>query len=289
MGQITLQKRKRRKITTALPSPEIILEGFQDGENVKFFVKINFDDSGKYLSKDSKIILYPMTKQGVVLLPIYLGTVGEIKIDEKGYFVTDEMMENLYFNLKISTANSNVEGFAYKLRFKKPESGEGEVEDQDGDQQSILPIVEVPNQSIPFKVLMQPVQGEPPTLFVRSGLKNKIKSSAITQYIVTTSAIKTIITNYILDRESDGDIFKEKWEILIKNLINDKKFMFPSREEALDRSGTLNSEIEDIIEDVITQFGRKRKFRGTQYSLSDAFINEVSLPKDEEENENDSM
>jgi len=106
---------------------------------------------------------------------------------------------------------------------------------------------------------------------------------------VTTSAIKTIITNYILDRESDGDLFKEKWEILIKDLINDKKFTFPSREEALDRSGTLNSEIEDIIEDVITQFGRKRKFRGTQYSLSDAFINEVSLPQEEGENENDSM
>ena len=43
-----------------------------------------------------------MTKQGVVLLPIYLGTVGKIEIDEKGYFVTDEMMENLYFNLKAS-------------------------------------------------------------------------------------------------------------------------------------------------------------------------------------------
>ena len=37
-----------------------------------------------------------MTKQGVVLLPIYLGTVGKIEIDEKGYFVTDEIMENLY-------------------------------------------------------------------------------------------------------------------------------------------------------------------------------------------------
>ena len=84
-------------------------------------------------------------------------------------------------------------------------------------------------------------------------------------------------------------MFKEKWEILIKDLINDKKFTFPSREEALDRSGTLNSEIEDIIEDVITQFGRKRKFRGTQYSLSDAFINEVSLSQEEGENENDSM
>ena len=95
MGQITLQKNKRRKITTAFPSPEIILEGFQDHENVKFFVKINFVDSEKYLSKESKIILYPMTKQGVVLLPIYLGTVGKIEIDEKGYFVTDEIMENL--------------------------------------------------------------------------------------------------------------------------------------------------------------------------------------------------
>ena len=36
MGQITLQKEKGVKLH-ALPNPEIILEGFQDGENVKFF------------------------------------------------------------------------------------------------------------------------------------------------------------------------------------------------------------------------------------------------------------
>jgi len=289
MGQITLQKKKRRKITSALPNPEIILEGFQDENNVNFLVKLNFGDSKKHLSDNSKIILYPMTKQGVVLLPIYLGTVGKIEVKEDGYTLYDEMRENLYFNLKISTQESNVEGFAYKLKFKKPEEGEGEIEEKDGDQQSILPIVEVPTQSVPFKVIMQPLQGEPPTLFVRTGLKNKIKSSAVTQYIVTTSAIRTIITNYILDRESEGDTFREKWEILIKNLINDKKFIFPSRDDALDRAGTLNTEVEDIIEDVVIQFGRKRKFRGTQYSLNDAFVNEISIEEDNEENENGSM
>ena len=78
-------------------------------------------------------------------------------------------------------------------------------------------------------------------------------------------------------------------EILIKNLINDKKFIFPSREDSLDRSGALNTEVEDIIEDVVIQFGRKRKFRGTQYSLNDAFANEISIEEDNEENENGSM
>lgn len=275
MGQITLQKIKRRKVTTALPTPEIFLEGLQDNNNVKFSIHLNLQDSKKYLSKDSKIILYPMTKQGVVLLPIYLGTVNDIKIKEDGYELVDQTKENLYFNLKISKPNSSVEGFAYKIGFKTNDGNGEEKIETDADQQSILPIVEQSNQAIPFKVIMQSVHGQPPTLFVKTGLKNKIKSSATIQYIVTTSAMRTIITNYILDKESEGDQFREKWEMLIRDLLSDKSFKLPSREEALDRSGNLNSDVEDMIEDVIIQFGRKRKFRGTQFSLDDAFNNEI--------------
>jgi len=114
-----------------------------------------------------------------------------------------------------------------------------------------------------------------------------MKSSAITQYTVTTSAIRSIITSYILDADSIGDKFREKWELLIQNLIDDKNYKFPERSIALDRSGTLKDDVEDDIEDVIIQFGRKRKFRGTQLSLNDAFLNELSLLNDDEEDEND--
>ena len=48
-------------------------------------------------------------------------------------------------------------------------------------------------------------------------------------------------------------------------------------------------DFEDDIEDVIVQFGRKRKFRGTQLSLNDAFLNELSLLNDDEEDENDNI
>ena len=289
MGQITLQKLKRRKVTSALPDPEIIIDGYQDDNDVKFSVKLDFKDSAKFLSDDSKILLYPMTTQGVVLLPVNLGTVGKTKLNEKGYQLKDQLRDNLYFNLKISKPDSRVEGFAYRLKFKKTEEKEGEIEvDGDGESQSILPIVEVPDQSIPFKINMQPVTGQPPTLFVRTGMKNKIKSSAVTQYLVTTSAIKEIMTNYILDKESEGDNFKEKWQILIADLLGDKNFTFPSREDALERSGAISEEVDDKIEDVIIQFGRKRMFRGTQYSLNDAFINELSF-SDDKDYENETM
>ena len=55
---------------------------------------------------------------------------------------------------------------------------------------------------------MQTVTGQPPTLFVRTGMKTN-KSSAVTQYIVTTSAIKEIITKYIIDKESEGDTLEK--------------------------------------------------------------------------------
>ena len=289
MGQITVQKLKRRKVTAALPDPEIIIDGYQDDNNVKFSVKLDFKDSLKYLSHDSKILLYPMTTQGVVLLPLNLGTVEKIELNEKGYELKDQLRDNLYFNLKISKPDSRVEGFAYRLKFKKIEEKEDEIEtDDEGESQSILPIVEVPDQSVPYKINMQPVTGQPPTLYVRTGMKNKIKSSAVTQYLITTSAIKEIITNYIIDKESEGDTFREKWEILIKNLMGDNNFKFPSREEALERSGAISEDVVDLIDDVIIQFGRKRMFRGTQYSLNDAFINELSFNEDKDD-ENESM
>ncbi len=284
MGQITLQKLKRRKVTAALPDPEITINGYQDENDVKFSVKIDFKDSAKHLSQDSKVLLYPMTTQGVVLLPINLGTVGRLELNDKGYELRDQLSDNLYFNLKISRPDSRVEGFAYRLKFKKNEEKEDEIEvDGEGESQSILPIVEVPDQSVPYKINMQPITGQPPTLYVRTGMKNKIKSSAVTQYLITTSAIKEIITNYIIDKESEGDTFREKWEILIKDLMADKNFKFPSKEEALERSGAISEDVEDLIEDVIIQFGRKRMFRGTQFSLNDAFINELSFSEDRED------
>lgn len=287
MGQISIQKFKRTKISSSFPEPEIFLEGEEIGNNIKFFVNLKFSESIRSLSKDSLIKLYPTSKQGVVYLPYDLGTVENIKIDEGGYIIKNEKKDNLYFNLKISSLNSHVDGYAYKIKFKNKNQGEGEIDIEESTQQSILPVIEDPNQAIPFKVIMNLAHGEPPTLSVRTGMKNNMKSSAITQYTVTTSAIRSIITSYILDADSIGDKFREKWELLIQNLIDDKNYKFPERSIALDRSGTLKDDVEDDIEDVIVQFGRKRKFRGTQLSLNDAFLNELSLLNDDEEDEND--
>lgn len=287
MGQISIQKFKRTKISSSFPNPEIFLEGEQIGNDIKFFVNLKFSESFKSLSKDSLIKLYPTSKQGVVYLPYNLGTVENIKIDENGYILKNEKKDNLYFNLKISSPNSNVDGYAYRIRFKNKNQGEGEIDIEESTQQSILPVIEDPNQAIPFKVIMNIAPGEPPTLSVRTGMKSKMKSSAITQYTVTTSAIRSIITNYILDVDSVGDKFREKWELLIQNLIDDKKYKFPDRSAAIDRSGTLKEDVEDDIEDVIVQFGRKRKFRGSQLSLNEAFLNELSLLNEDEVGEND--
>ena len=287
MGQISIQKFKRTKVSSSFPNPEIFLEGEEIGNDIKFFINLKFSESIKSLSKDSLIKLYPTSKQGVVYLPYNLGTVDNISIKEDGYTIKNEKKDNLYFNLKISTPKSHVDGFAYRIKFKNKNQGEGEVDIEESTQQSILPVIEDPNQTIPFKIIMHLGPGEPPTLSVRTGLKNKMKSSAITQYSITTSAIRTIISNYILDSDSVGEKFRDKWELLIQNLIDDNNYKFPSRLDALDRSGTLKNDVEDDIEDVIIQFGRKRKFRGSQLSLNDAFLNELSLTNEDEVQEND--
>ena len=98
MGQISIQKFKRTKISSSFPEPEIFLEGDEIGNNIKFFVNLKFSESIKSLSKDSLIKLYPTSKQGVVYLPYDLGTVENIKIDEGGYIIKNEKKDNLYFN-----------------------------------------------------------------------------------------------------------------------------------------------------------------------------------------------
>ena len=284
MGQITLQKFKRHKIVSALPEPEIYLEGDQISNDVSIKVIMDLKESKSFLPKDGIIRLYPVTKQGVAKLPFNLGNVNNIKIDEKGYKIEREAKENLYFNLKISDPKAIVKGYAYRLKFKKY-AKEGLIEDEESGQQSILPIIEDPNQGIPFLINMQPMAGEPPTLFVTTGLKNKIKNSAITQYNVSTAAIREIVSNYILDKDLFNEPHREKWELLIGSLIGEKNYQFPKRDDALSNSGVLNDEVKEDIELIIVQFGYRRKFKGTNVTLIDAFKNELLITHDSEEEE----
>ena len=286
MGQITLQKFKRYKIVSALPEPEVYLEGEQIFNDVSIKVKLDFNESKRFLPKDGIIRLYPITKQGVAMLPFNLGTVDNIEIDEKGYKIEREAKENLYFNLKISDPKAIVKGYAYRLKFKK-NTQEGLIEDEESGQKSILPIIENPNQTIPFRVDMQHMAGSPPTLFVATGMKNKIKNSAITQYNVTTAAIREIVSNYILDKDLFNDLNREKWELLIENLKGEKNYKFPNRNDALSNSGILNDEVKDDIETIIVEFGYRRKFKGTNVTLIDAFKNELLLTNGENEDEED--
>ena len=119
------------------------------------------------------IRLYPVTTQGVAMIPFELGTVEKINIKENGYKIERETKENLYFNLKISDPLSVVKGYSYRLRFKKNTS-EGLEDDDESGKQSILPIVENPDQIIPFIIKMQPYTGGPPTICA-SGMKIKLK------------------------------------------------------------------------------------------------------------------
>ena len=286
MGQITLQKFKRHKVVSALPEPEIYIEGEQISNDVLVKVKLDFKESKNYLPKDGIIRLYPMTKQGVAMLPFSLGTVENVKIDEKGYKIDKEIKENLYFNLKISDPKCAVKGYAYRLKFKKY-TGEGIVDDEDSGQQSILPVIENPIQAIPFLIKMQSMAGEPPTLFVATGMKSKIRNSAITQYNVTTAAIREIVSNYILDTDLFNDLFREKWELLIGNLIGEKNYKFPKKEDALSNSGVLNDETMESIDDIIVQFGYRRKFKGTNETLIDAFKNELLATTSDNEDNNE--
>ena len=102
MGQITLQKFKRYKIVSALPEPEVYLEGEQIFNDVSIKVKLDFNESKRFLPKDGIIRLYPITKQGVAMLPFNLGTVDNIEIDEKGYKIEKPDLHK-FAQLKVSS------------------------------------------------------------------------------------------------------------------------------------------------------------------------------------------
>jgi len=285
MGQITLQKFKRTKIVSALPEPEIYIEGEQVRQDVLVRVSLQLKDSFKTLPPNAIIRLYPVTTQGVVMMPLELGTVEKVNINENGYIVERETKENLYFNLKISDPLSIVKGYSYRLKFKKKTS-EGLEEDDETGKQSILPIIENPDQIIPFIVKMQSYTGGP-TIYVAAGMKNKIKNSAVTQYNVCSAAIREIYTNYVLDQDLSNDIFREKWELLIKDLLGEKEFKFKTSKEALSRSGVLKDEVQEEIEELITAFGLRNKFKGSNQNLFEAFKNELNFIQEENNDDDD--
>lgn len=287
MGQITLQKFKRTKIVSALPEPEIYIEGEQIGQDVLVKISLQFKDSFKSLPPNAIIRLYPVTTQGVVMEGLKLGTVEKIDIKENGYIVERETKENLYFNLKISDPLSIVKGYSYRLKFKKKTS-EGLEDDEESGKQSILPIIEDPDQIVPFIVKMQSYTGGP-TIYVASGMKNKIKNSAVTQYSVCSAAIREIFTNYILDQDLSNDIFKEKWELLIKDLLGKKEFKFKTSKEALSRSGVIKDEIQEEIGELITVFGLRNKFKGSNQNLFEAFKNELNFVQEENNDDDDDV
>ena len=51
MGQITLQKFKRHKVVSALPEPEIYIEGEQISNDVLVKVKLDFKESKNYFTR----------------------------------------------------------------------------------------------------------------------------------------------------------------------------------------------------------------------------------------------
>ena len=64
--------------------------------------------------------------------------------------------------------------------------------------------------------------------------------------------------------------------------IGEKDYKFPKREDALSNSGVLNDETIEGIDDIIVQFGYRRKFKGTNETHLHNFMIPVrhrSLPR----------
>ena len=70
-------------------------------------------------------------------------------------------------------------------------------------------------------------------------------------------------------------------------MIGNKEFKFKKSKDALSRSGVLKEEIEEEIEDLITQFGLRNKFKGSNQNLVDAFKKELNLISEENDDEDD--
>lgn len=276
MTQITVQKIKRYRINSSLPNPEIFLEGDENEKGINIKITLNFSKYTKQkLNGNSYVKIYPRTKYGgIALEPIELGTVDKLEINQTGYFLIDQKKDNLTFKLKVTNTNHYVEGETADLNFKKFEGKNDEKslvdDDEDDASNSIFPIQEVEDLTIPFKVDMEPRVGSPPTLYVMKGLKNKIKNDASIQFIIITAATREVIKNFIINSDFENTRFKDKWELFIGNLTGNTDYKFPKRTDAVERSGNIKDNINDDIEEIISFLGSK-KFKGSDMLLLSAF------------------
>jgi len=252
MPQTTLNIINEIKITKQGINPDVKINLIEEKlTGIKISVEVdlkrhNFDT-------DCKVSLQSFDRRGSGFEPFILGSIIDLANDknEFRYFIPEVNKDEVRFRLLVSKVGEfkkiKVNRIIGRCEINKFFNDENQVDDKKNFKtESLLPTKEQDIGTV-FKIEMIP--DRKPYLILKSGCNIKYNLDnnidPIQKTLIYTSAIRELLTNYLIDSRFENCIYKEKWWKLISEKVGESIDDFPKSFLTIDREA-VNIEMQTV-------------------------------------------
>lgn len=273
MPQTTLNIINETKITKQGISPDVMINLIEE-QSTGLKISVAVDLKRHNFDPDCKVCLQSFDRRGSGLKPFLLGSIKDLSDDknEFQFFIPEVNKDEVRFRLLVSREGEFKKIKVYRIigrcEINKFFNNENEKDDKKNFKtESLLPTKEQEIGTV-FKIEMIP--DRKPYLILKSGCNIKYNLDnnidPIQKTLIYTSAIRELLTNYLVDSRFDNCIYKEKWWKLISEKIGENIDDFPKSFLTIDRDAVniemqavnwINEVAEIMVSNLLDSSGKK--------------------------------
>jgi len=273
MPQTTLNIINETKITKQGISPDVMINLIEE-QSTGLKISVAVDLKRHNFDPDCKVCLQSFDRRGSGLKPFLLGSIKDLSDDknEFQFFIPEVNKDEVRFRLLVSREGEfkkiKVHRIIGRCEINKFFNNENQKDDKKNFKtESLLPTKEQEIGTV-FKIEMIP--DRKPYLILKSGCNIKYNLDnnidPIQKTLIYTSAIRELLTNYLVDSRFDNCIYKEKWWKLISEKIGENIDDFPKSFLTIDRDAVniemqavnwINEVAEIMVSNLLDSSGKK--------------------------------
>jgi len=273
MPQTTLNIINETKITKQGISPDVMINLIEE-QSTGLKISVAVDLKRHNFDPDCKVCLQSFDRRGSGLKPFLLGSIKDLSDDknEFQFFIPEVNKDEVRFRLLVSREGEFKKIKVYRIigrcEINKFFNNENQKDDKKNFKtESLLPTKEQEIGTV-FKIEMIP--DRKPYLILKSGCNIKYNLDnnidPIQKTLIYTSAIRELLTNYLVDSRFDNCIYKEKWWKLISEKIGENIDDFPKSFLTIDRDAVniemqavnwINEVAEIMVSNLLDSSGKK--------------------------------
>jgi len=273
MPQTTLNIINETKITKQGISPDVMINLIEE-QSTGLKISVAVDLKRHNFDSDCKVCLQSFDRRGSGLKPFLLGSIKDLSDDknEFQFFIPEVNKDEVRFRLLVSREGEFKKIKVYRIigrcEINKFFNNENQKDDKKNFKtESLLPTKEQEIGTV-FKIEMIP--DRKPYLILKSGCNIKYNLDnnidPIQKTLIYTSAIRELLTNYLVDSRFDNCIYKEKWWKLISEKIGENIDDFPKSFLTIDRDAVniemqavnwINEVAEIMVSNLLDSSGKK--------------------------------